>query len=239
MKVLITTRADSRINEMTDLTHPLMRNYADKCDADFEVISESIEGLHPHWRIFKAQEKFSKYDRILIIDSDAIVMPNTPNLFGMVPYPSIGTVLEDKGSRKDNRRERVLKLQKKLGDVGWSEGYVNTGVFMMSKCHAEMLNYRVEDLPDGDENGYDDCYLSYQIKKLGYPIHELDWKFNTMSMWLEPWNGSHSRWEGYIIHAAGMGFFPQMSRTDVMRGDINIINKYTKGCSCEECKCDR
>ncbi len=50
-KLLIATRANSNIKEMTDITHPVLKMYAEKCNADFKVIDKDIEGLHHHWRI--------------------------------------------------------------------------------------------------------------------------------------------------------------------------------------------
>jgi len=219
----IVTRADSRINEMSKLTHPLLKKYASKCNADFIILSENIKGLHPHWRIFNCQKLLDNYDRILMIDTDALVLPTCPNIFNIVEFSSIGTVLEDKGSRKEIRRQRIKMIQNKLGDVGWTEGYINTGVFVFSKEHRRILEYKVEDLPVGDETGVDDAYIGYQIHKHGFKVFELPFKFNHMSMFSE--DGT-SRWDSYIIHAAGMGFFPLIKRTELIKQDIILLRKY-------------
>ena len=39
MKRLIITRADDNIKAMTDITLPIMREYAEKCIADFKILS--------------------------------------------------------------------------------------------------------------------------------------------------------------------------------------------------------
>ena len=43
MKKLIVTRADDNIKEMTNITFPLIEEYAKKCGADFKVLSHTPE----------------------------------------------------------------------------------------------------------------------------------------------------------------------------------------------------
>ena len=40
MKKLIVTRADGNIKEITDITLPIMEEYAEKCNANFKIISD-------------------------------------------------------------------------------------------------------------------------------------------------------------------------------------------------------
>ena len=40
MKLAIATRCDDSINEMTSMTHPIMKAYADSCGADFILMTE-------------------------------------------------------------------------------------------------------------------------------------------------------------------------------------------------------
>jgi len=71
MKLLITTRADKRIPEWIKLTHPLIKEYARKVGAEFQIIDyktdcEVGDGRW-HYRIMKHYELHEKYDRILHI----------------------------------------------------------------------------------------------------------------------------------------------------------------------------
>ena len=38
MKLLITTRADEGIKNWTDITHPIIKKYAENVGADFEIV---------------------------------------------------------------------------------------------------------------------------------------------------------------------------------------------------------
>ena len=43
MKLAIATRCDDSINEMTSMTHPIMKAYADSCGADFILMTEDSD----------------------------------------------------------------------------------------------------------------------------------------------------------------------------------------------------
>ena len=104
MKRLIITRADDNIKAMTDITLPIMREYAKKCDADFKIISGDAPFLSgdnlPHYRILEVADLLDEYDRVLCLDADMIINKDCPNIFEVVPEDKIGTIFEDVGSRK-------------------------------------------------------------------------------------------------------------------------------------------
>ena len=130
---------------MTDYTHPVIKYYAEKVGADFQVLSHISGCTHAqgkwHYRIFKHRELHEEYDRILHIDSDAIITPNCPNIFEIVPYDCIGTVYEDKGSRAADRRDRIKKAKMHFGNIDWTHGYIDTGVFLTSKFDSHIIHY--------------------------------------------------------------------------------------------------
>lgn len=197
----LVTRADNGIKEMTDITHPVMREYAKKIGADFIVLDEKREDS-VHYRILDFYKLFDKYDRIISMDSDICITPDCPNLFDIVSEDKIGTVYEDMGHRQDYRRMRIVRARQQFGDIGWKTGYINTGVAVFSKCHKELFKKRELYM----DLGYDDVYLGYWIKKLGYKVFQLSYKLNHMSLFSEEWNGNPNRLNSYIIHYAGNGF---------------------------------
>lgn len=204
MKLLIATRADENIKSLTDLTHPIIQKFAENWKADFISLNKNAncEGNGKfHFRIMEFYNLFEKYDRILSLDSDILVLPNCPNLFEEVPKNKIGTVFEDKGTRQKDRRKRIALSQEKFGNINWKKNYINTGVFLVSKIHKNIFskinNQYYNDL------GFDDVHLGYLINKYQFPIHELNYKFNHMSMFSEKWNGSPNEENSYIIHYAG------------------------------------
>ena len=210
MKLAIATRADENKKEMTDITHPVLQNYAEKCKADFIVLGDQGEP-HYHYRILQLYKLFDKYDRIISMDSDILIKDDCPNLFNVVPEEMIGSVLEDKGSRLIDRRERIQKIQMRFGDVGWKTGYINTGVAVFSKEHKDIFKRRQLWF----DNGYDDVYLGYWINKLGFKISELPFQFNHMRCFSEDWNGNPDRFNSYIIHYAGGGFDKSKQLTEI------------------------
>ena len=222
MKRAIFTRADENIKEMTDITHPILKRYVKKCDADF-IISKEDDKYHPHYRILQLYDLFKEYDRILCLDSDILILKSCPDIFNLVPVHQIASIYEDKGSRKKDRRNRIQKIQNERKDVGWREGYINSGVILFSRMHRDLFSMKKEDL--WMALGYDDVELGFQIHKNKYSIYELPYKFNHMSMFSEEWNNA-SKFESYIIHYAGNGFYRQIDRTEQIRQDYLILKKY-------------
>tara|TARA_Y100001963_G_scaffold160065_1_gene267535 strand:- start:3287 stop:3985 length:699 start_codon:yes stop_codon:yes gene_type:complete len=229
MKLLITTRADDGIKSMTDYTHPLIKKYADKVGADFLVMSHLSDCGHNqgkwHYRILKHYDLFEDYDRILHLDSDMVITDDCPNLFEEVPYDSIASVYEDKGTRTDDRRQRIRNVQNLFGDVNWSTGYINTGVFLASKVHKDIFQ-KIND-KYYESNGYDDVHLGYQIHKHNFDVYELSYKWNHMTMFSESWNNFANRFDSFIIHYAGVGIFDGgcVDRIDQIKKDLEYLNK--------------
>lgn len=214
MKLLVTTRADGAYNDWIELTHPIFTKYARKIGADFAVLDEAYNvteassgiGLGVYqYRIMKHYDLHEHYDRIIALDSDMLLSPDCPNLFDLVPYDSIGTILEDKGTRKRQRIHCIMESQRQFGDIGWRENYINTGVFVTSKCHRDI--FRPIDGKYFTDWGTDDIHIGYLINKYGYKVKELSYHFNHMTMFSEEWNGSPDRFDSHIIHYAGRGIF--------------------------------
>lgn len=211
MKRLIVTRADDKVRDITRLTHPIIKRFARKWGADFLVLDGDEPGLSDwkgklHYRIMRLYDLFEEYDRIANIDSDTVINKNCPNLFASVPDDKIGVVYEDKGTRQADRRQRIQYVQNAWGDIGWREGYINTGVSVFSRSHREIFRRFEGRYWEG--RGYPDIHLGYQIHRLGIEIFELDWRFNHMSMFSEKWNGHASRFDSHILHYAGHAKFP-------------------------------
>lgn len=223
-KYLIASRSDDSQKEITDITFPIIKRYASACDAEFITIVDPRD-LHHHYRIMQFYELFEHYDRILSLDSDILILKGAPNIFDVVPEDKIGTIFEDVGSRKEDRRERIRMIQEEFGDVDWKSGYINTGVAVFSKCHREIF------APSKKlwlNLGYDDVYLGWKIGDIlrdRGQIHELSYKFNHMSLFSE--NGNVSRFDSYIIHYAGQGgFLSCRSRLECITEDKLVLEKY-------------
>lgn len=225
-KNAIVTRADNSVKEMTDFTHPIIKQYAHECGADFIQLDHDMDFMtddgHPHYRILKVQKLLDDYERILVLDSDIVINKKRPDLFKMVPRKMIGSIYEDKGTRKPNRRMKIKAIQDKYGDVGWVQGYINTGVFMVHRIHQPIFEPINDEYYTGD--GSDDLHFGYNIHKHGFHIRQLPFTCNHMTMFSEPWNNSADRFKSYFIHYAGAGRFnPALSRLDNIKHDMEKI----------------
>tara|TARA_E500000178_G_C17038997_1_gene765480 strand:+ start:32218 stop:32949 length:732 start_codon:yes stop_codon:yes gene_type:complete len=229
MKLLITTRSDKHISEMTSLTHPFIKDYAKWCGADFLELDHISECKHEegkwHYRIMKHYDLFNEYDRILSLDSDIVITPRCKNIFEEVPFEEIGTVYEDKGSRTHPRRATIQEVQGHFGDIGWSEGYINTGVFLTSNIHKDIFTKIDDKFWEGW--GFDDIHLGYNINKNKFKVKELEHKWNHMTMFSEDWSENPNRFDSYIIHYAGYGIFDNRigNRIDQIKYDLSTISQ--------------
>lgn len=205
MKLLMVTRADESVTAYTKYTHPVLRLFTKRWGAEFKILDASLE-INKMWRIMELYNIFEDYDRIFHIDSDVVINKNCPNIFDIVPHDTIGLVFEDKGSRLKNRRSRIMQIKQRFGDNEyWTSGYFNMGVFLASKMHRDMFTKIDGQL--WEDAGLEQTHLNYQMRKLGCKHIDLGYKFNHMSMFSEPWHGTLSRFDSYIIHYAGEGRF--------------------------------
>ncbi len=221
-KRAVVTRARDNY-EMAVTTHPVLKDYARRCKADFIVINqEKLELGEYSFEIFQCYDLFDTYERILVIDTDTLVTMSCPNLFEVVPEGHIGTIYEDKYNRKKDRWGRIFKVQQAWGDVGWRKGYINTGVILFSKCHRQVLTYEPDKI--WDDLGYDDVLIGYNIHKYKCPVFELPYKFNHMSVFSE---AGKNRLKSHIIHYAGRGFSGKKSRPEQIASDLQILKRFS------------
>ena len=94
---------------------------------------------------------------------------------------------------------------------------------MMSRQHRDI--FQPHDGKYWIAWGSADLHMSYNIHKFGFSFHELDFKWNHMTMFSEPWNNNADRFESHIIHYAGKGIFDSKhpTRIDQINSDYNQI----------------
>lgn len=222
MKKLIVTRCDKNIQEMADITHPILERYAKFCDADFKIFDNDVK-YHPHYKILQIYDLLKEYDRVLCIGTDTLILKSCPDIFKLVPIHMIASIYEDKGTRQEDRRNRILNIQKQRENIGWKEGYINSDVLLVSKMHRNIFNLDYNNLYQ--DLGFDDVEIGYQINKNKYEVYELPCEFNLMSMFLEPWS-MKTKGDAYILHYAGQGYVPGLSKTEQIKTDSKILKRY-------------
>ncbi len=188
--------------------------YCNKYSLALEIINEikyDIKGSdgYNYLTFEKNQifELFDKYERILRVDTDILISPLCPNVFEMVPREKVGVVYEDVGSRKTNRRKKIIEAQNALGNIDWTDGYFNSGIIIVSKEHRKLFELTEEDihtiLTSGISDFKEQTFLNYRVHRYGFQVHALDFRFNHTRIFSEPWNGSPNRLDSFITHYAG------------------------------------
>lgn len=210
-------------------TLPIHRMYAEKWGADFKILGDQYYNKLGHgmwnYRTMVFYGLLETYDRIFYLDSDIVINRNCPNIFKVVFPDAVGLVFEDKGSRLKNRRKRIQIVKNVFGGCEhWTTGFLNGGLYVVSKIHRDIFTRVNGKLWDG--LGYDCNHYMYQIMKQGHKYIDLGYKWNHMSMFSESWNGSPSRFDSYILHYAGKANFSdkgERSRSELMKDDIKKI----------------
>ena len=231
MRTLIVTRCDDSIAEMCELTHPRIEAYAAKVGASFHRLTHTVDDANGdgrwHYRIMALRDLLQDYDRILHVDSDILIGADAPNIFEVVPFECVGSIFEDKGSRKDARIRHMQAARDRYGESGWTEGYINTGFFLASRPHIEIFERIRDQWFDG--LGHDDVHLGWQIAKHGLPVHELPSVWNHMTMHSEAWNGYASRFSAHCLHYAGKGIFDVVHKTKLEQMEADDLELKSRG----------
>jgi lipopolysaccharide biosynthesis glycosyltransferase len=222
MKTLVLTIAIGEYyQKMGEITHPLMRAYAKRIGADFEVImKQKISQTTPHWEKFQIHDFLNRYDRILFLDTDIIVRSDCPNLFEMVPENAMGAF--DESAHYTDARVRMELAMKEYGiDVmpQWDGRYFNTGVMVISRGHGRIFEKPQQEI----DNFYEQTYLNLVFVREHIQMHPLDFRFNRM----HPMNAhtGEPRLSSYIVHYAGYTADNPEEVFDYIRTDIERWKK--------------
>ena len=223
-KAVVTLCIGEDFQEMGDLTHPYMKDYADKIDADFLVINNQIiNNGDIGFEKFQLYNILKYYDRVIFLDTDIIVRKDCENLFEIVPRKDLGVFIESRYSKYSpdvNHQKRIFGIQQALGNIGWNKDYFNSGVMVLSKKHRpifDLENGQIIDL-------HDQTQLNYNVKKMGFWIHHIKRRYNCMDF-LNP----TERFEAYVIHYAGKGYTSMWNNIKLkikrIERDLEIIEK--------------
>ena len=238
-KLAVVTRSDEVVEEWAEFTHPLFKKYAEKCGAEFLIISGKAPFLdhdnQPHYRLLMIYKLLEEYDRVLHLDTDMIINKNCPNIFDEVPEDTIGSIYEDIGIRMFDRRQKIAYIQNMWGDVNWKTGYTNAGTFLLSREHRDV--FKPHKGKFWVTEGTADLHMSYNIHKYNFKVKELEFKWNHMTMFSEEWNNNASRFDSYIIHYAGRGVFDEQ---DISKEALqkHLMDTDRQACKIEQAKLD-
>jgi len=193
-----------------------MIKYAHRIGADFVNINNLV--VHPITQFDIRYEKFQIYDllgiydRIMLIDYDAVITKNCPDMFRLVPEHKIGIKIA-KGSI-DAFKDRI---EKQLGKIEWGVHYYNSGLIIVSSQQRELFNYRsAKVLTSGflaEQNT-----ITYRIYAHRTPVHFL----TTQEHYIPRVDKEEKN--PFVIHWAGGGRggrVKEQEKIDKIIGDIN------------------
>ena len=144
---------------------------------------------------------FDEYDRILRLDADVVINPNTPNLFNFDDR-YIYAVREDVNSVQVQRQTQITRIKEDLGNIiGWNEHYFNGGMVLASKQHKEAFN--ISDVDFNLDLGIlkEQNVFNWKVRKLNLDIVDLGFMFNYFNG-IDPDNfyTDNIRRKAYMIH---------------------------------------
>ena len=194
---LVTITTGHLYNEMAELTHPTLKAYADKIGADFIVWTDTSKHAHPGYQKLELRELLKeKYERVIFMDTDIIVRPDTPNLFEVVPEDQIGLFEEGKFVDRATGFYDFCR-QVNYNPKTWDKCYYNTGVMVVSRQHVKFFDQPPEEI----NHFYEQTYLNVLINYHGFKVKDIGYKFNRI-MIMDPFTGEE-RHDSFCIHYAG------------------------------------
>lgn len=200
-KAVVTLALGVEYEAIAKLTHPSIKAYADKIGADFHVINERKYRLNVPVGYEKLQlrEYLEKYHRIIFIDTDIIIRPDTPDLFKFVPEGWFGAFNE--GEWMPERFKSLDGCCKELGisAPNFKNQYYNTGVLVFEQRHVDIF----VDPPKFIDHFYEQSYLNIMLARNLAKIRNLSTNFNRMSF-MDALKATKDHYlESYIVHYAG------------------------------------
>lgn len=192
----VTLCAGADFASLARLTHPLMRRYAERFGLEFVVLEGSTPSPLPvHYEKFRIAELLGTFDRVLYVDTDVLIHPSAPDLLSAVPRERFGAYTASRHS--DVHDDSIREIQNRLGAIGWSREYFNSGVMAVSRDHADAFDLRHGTVV----SFWEQTQLNYNVQLLRFPLFDITYRFNHV----KAAGYSENRSDSHFIHYAGPG----------------------------------
>lgn len=202
---------------------PTMRAYAKRCNADFILLEQSSLGreFNAFYEKCQVAKLLEHYERVLYLDADILVLPDSPDVFAMVPADRFGAVSVDSVFRHLERSKRLT--QQVLGTIDWNQPYFNAGVMLVSRAQQALVAVESEIIDRwhrgvlalGEGSFHDQDLYNYRLNALGLPLFDMGRAFN----FTRAWGDFHQRFAQSFVHYAGL----KGVRNSLMRRDAGVI----------------
>jgi len=208
-KNLVLTISIGEFNEkLKKFTHPTIKKYANKINADFLEINQSEIG-DPKWEKTQIYNLLNRYKRIIYFDNDLIIREDCPNLFDLVKETEFGA-LNEKKYRINSEKIKIESIKYGFELEKITNDFYNTGVMVISRQHKNLFK------PPKTIFGEFGDYLNVMIKYHKTNTLDLDYRFNRIH-YQDNFCGL-PRHDSYIIHYSQA---PQDIVMDLISKDIN------------------
>ncbi|KZW98954.1 hypothetical protein JL49_19810 [Pseudoalteromonas luteoviolacea] len=222
-KVIVTLAIGD--NPMYQAAIHSFRHYAKKVGADlvvadaltFKVDIQSPKfGANPAWaEKLRIGQLLAEYDRVLYLDADILVHPDTEDIFQK--YNDLDTVyMLNEGEICPRHHEKLL-IENVLGEIDWptfnnKPVYYNVGVILASKgCRLfEFATLSRLQLVCNEVRFYEQTLFNYELFGNQLKHRALSEDFNRMDMF-----GKQGYRRAGFIHYAGKGYAKNNRRRDV------------------------
>lgn len=231
---MVTLAIGDFYEELGALTHPLLRQYAVGCSADFIVLDSrklgEEHGLPIPYEKLQVFDLLDRYDRIVFIDTDIVVLPDAPSLFEQCPPDILGAVSEEEYARSD--RDKTV-TQDVLGPVDWVRPYFNTGVMVVPRVHRELLDPAAPGLLNWATGEFreqhinllnDQPYLNHRANALELPFIDLNRAYNFTCAHPD----GHRRFRQHLIHYSGPSGHRYGPRLEQIARDVEIATDLSR-----------
>ena len=179
---------------LSRISFPTFIDYASRIGSDFISIGNRMfPYANPSWEKMQIGNLLEIYDAVLWIDADALVSPNAPSLFSLVPK---GTFSAREENPKPDELERVSRRTGIPVVQDRPYGYFNAGVFVAWKETKELFHYVPPRNADIISPFMEQSHLNLRVAALKIPFYRLDPTWNSFP-------GHPSSIHGNIIHFAG------------------------------------
>lgn len=246
-RAIFTIAVGETFKWMFDITIPYMKQYAEKYGIDFILVDDSYrKDEHPCFMKQFINTLWWRYDRVLYVDADILILPNAPNIFEEVPADKLGIYEEGRlyshmNSRIHKNRTPMMNKYvslyndelKKIGMKpvdfsSYDEKYYNAGLFICNKDtnpHRPPIN-NIMRIPNSGH--FDQNYCNLMIHQYSIPVYELHSKWNRLITANLENNGDSDMLHSYFAHYASTGAKPKLledyNRLKTMDFSQNIYN---------------
>lgn len=194
---LYTIIAGETYKRLSNITHKYMKLYSENISADFIVDEQRLPSSSyfdlMKWMTtakFKIRDLLRDYDRVLYVDADILIFPNSPNIFNIVPTNKFGIFEEGYIARGNflqfssyvKAYNSILKEMKlPQPNIDRSSNYYNAGVFLASKetdIFDLPVSEKIYNIKWADQN-----HINYLLGSKGTDVFKLPIEFNRMTSW--------------------------------------------------------